>query len=126
MLPRSEWDYALGPPFLAMNERIHASVPLENWSPAQVVSVKSMMLPVLEPWKLTERPIPALPEIPTDMNSAVCSKGCIDNSTWEKFVRGVPVLVPAEQTVVVELEALELTTGFLRLEFDSSSTVKVK
>jgi alpha-L-rhamnosidase len=126
MLPRSEWDYALGPPFLAMNERIHASLLLENWCPAQVVSVKSMMLPILEPWKLAKRPIPPLPEIPTDMNSAVCSKGCIDKSTWETFVRGVPVSIPAERTVVVELEAIELTTGFLRLEFDSSSTTKIR
>lgn len=126
MLPRSEWNYALGPPFLSLNERTYASNLLGNWYPAQIVSVKSMMLPVLEPWKLSERPIPALPEIPMDMNRAVRSEGCIDKPTWDKFANGEPVVIPAEQTVTVELEATKLTTGFLRLEFDSSSMVEVR
>ncbi|KAK5049544.1 hypothetical protein LTR84_004473 [Exophiala bonariae] len=126
MQPRSEWNYAFGPPFLAMNERVNASTSSETWYPAQVMSVKSMMLPVLEPWKLTERPIPTLPEILMEMHSAVRMEGCIDKYRWNEFVKGVALSIPARQTVVVELDSLELTTGFLRLEFESLSTVEIR
>lgn len=98
------------------------------WTTAQIVSIKSMMLPVLEPWKLTERSIPALPEIERSFDNVVMSSGSLPLSSWKDLIDGKSNLhVPANETVVVEVQVAELTTGFLTLKClaGSGATLKV-
>ena len=136
MVPRSEWNYALGPPFLVMNERVDARQTESHWehsradvwTAAQIVSVKSMMLPVLEPWKLTERSIPALPEVELSFENIVMCSGSLPVISWKDMIHGKSNLhIPANETVVVEVQVSELTTGFLTLRClaGPGATVKV-
>jgi len=96
MIPRSEWNYALSPPFLAPYERVNGSLTqydwhtsdADLWSPAKVMSATAMILPVLKPWKLVQRPIPALPEVFIRFYSAVTCLGSIPPSEWNDFIQG--------------------------------------
>jgi alpha-L-rhamnosidase len=124
MISRSEWNYALGPPFLALNERVNGNMMqcdwhtsnTDLWSPAKVMSKTAMMLPVLEPWRLVERPISALPEVFKHFHSAVTCVGSIPLTKWNDFIQSRSGLeVPAQENVTLELQTLELTTGFINL-----------
>jgi alpha-L-rhamnosidase len=136
MIPREEWNYALGPPFLVMNERVDATQLESNWehstadvwTTAQIVSTKSMMLPVLEPWKLPERSIPPIPEVERFFDNVVTCSGSLPVFSWKDLIHGKSSLhIPANETVVVEVQVAELTTGFLNLKClaGSSATIKV-
>jgi hypothetical protein len=57
-----------------------------DWAPAIINSVKPKMMPMLEPWKLYERPVPALPENPRQFEKAVACNGPVTLDQWNRFL----------------------------------------
>ena len=85
------------------------------------------MLPILEPRRLAQQPMPALPEVFNHSYSAVTCLGSIPLSKWKDFVQGNSSLdVPAQESVTVELQTLELTTGFVNLRRLGGSGVCIR
>ena len=127
IIPHSEWNFILGPPFLSNNERVEEALQLSGWNlPGfddsgwenailQFRPVK--MLPMVSPWKLAPRPIPALPEIPGGFDRVVQCQGSVTPEQWNEFVKkDTPVTIPGGQTVTVDIETASLTTAFITLE----------
>ncbi|KAJ9660829.1 hypothetical protein H2198_002368 [Neophaeococcomyces mojaviensis] len=136
---RAEWNYILGPPFLSLDERVdlskaesnwHSSdsCDLSRWKPAVPAVPPVKMMPVLEPWKLHERPIPLLPEVPQKFVGALrTSDSSPALQEWTDLLLGEEqhVVVQAGQTVWVEIEASTLTTGFLEFDFSGGTETEV-
>lgn len=134
---RSEWNYALGPPFLSLSEHVDGeklapgwTSPIYDdttWPKSAKATVKSKMLPILEPWSLVERPIPILPEIETTFDSALkVSSGSLE--PWNELLRNKSqTKIPANSTVMVDIKARTLTTDFLQLSCvgNAGATVKI-
>ncbi|KAJ5757923.1 uncharacterized protein N7511_006617 [Penicillium nucicola] len=127
IIPHSEWNYLLGPPFMSNNERVSEAKSFSGWKlPAfddttwesailQFRPVK--MLPIQRPWKLTERPIPALPEIQGRFDGIVKCEGSLTHQHWNDFIKGEQeLIVPAGQTVTVDIECTSMTTAFVNLQ----------
>ena len=125
---RSEWNYILGPPFLSLDERVDLSkahsdvqdgkVDLSQWSMAVPAVTPVKMMPVLEPWKLFERPIPLIPEIPKSFHKALKCAGSPDLQQWNDLLcDSKPLVIGADQAVSVEFESSVLTTGFVEFDF---------
>ena len=82
---------------------------------------------MLEPRKLYERPIPALPEVPGRFEKALTCVGQLSLEQWNEFLRdGKPIQIPSHAKVAVEIQAQVLTTGFLRLECEGPAGTNVK
>lgn len=89
------------------------------WSAAEVVTIKTKMMPVLDHRKLFERPIPVLPETEERFKKAVQSTtpDSIDLQKWNELLSNDrAVTIPQDTTVSVDIQAEKLTTGFLELE----------
>ncbi|KAJ5533210.1 hypothetical protein N7494_009762 [Penicillium frequentans] len=127
IIPHSEWNYLLGPPFMSNNERVTEAKKLSGWKRAafddttwesaifQFRPVK--MLPIQRPWKLEPRPIPELPEIPGRFDGVVKCEGSITNAQWNSFIKGEEdLIVPAGETVSVDIECASLTTAFVNFQ----------
>jgi hypothetical protein len=136
-MPRSEWNYILGPSFLCNNERVDGAKMPSGWhdldfddSPwpfAVTQTAKSKMLPTLNPWRLTERPIPMLPEVPSKFRGAVKCSGSIQLNQWNSFFQQEsPIVIPSQQTIVVEVETSVLTTGFLVFRSQGGKATRVR
>ncbi|QDS72372.1 hypothetical protein FKW77_008344 [Venturia effusa] len=137
LVPYSEWNYLLGPPFMANSERIYGDFIDQNWhasdldeslwKPAVSQSLEVKMLPVLNPWKLAPRPIPALPETPKHFSAATKCTGSADLHTWKDFLlEDTAITVAANATSVVDVDASTLTTGFLSLRFRGGRGAKLR
>ncbi|KAM0313576.1 hypothetical protein ACHAO8_005380 [Botrytis cinerea] len=129
LLPSSKWDFRMGPPFLDLNEEIHANNKLLGWREvefddacwknAEIRTMKRKMSPMLDPRKLTPRPIPHLPEISRRFDNAVT---CSENSSlsdWNMLLQNDrPMKLAAGTNSIVEIESNSLTTGFLEFSFE--------
>ncbi|KAL4862365.1 hypothetical protein BDV12DRAFT_207293 [Aspergillus spectabilis] len=136
IIPHSEWNFILGPPFLSNNERVAATGDLTGWGKPgfddcswenailQFRPVK--MLPIQRPWELVPRPIPLLPEQPGLFGGVVKCQGSVSHDRWRAFIRGEePLVVPSGETVTADVECASLTTAFVSLQCagGSGSTV---
>ncbi|KAJ5929233.1 hypothetical protein N7454_007081 [Penicillium verhagenii] len=132
IIPHSEWNYLLGPPFMSNNERVTEASALSGWDRAtfddsawqsaifQFRPVK--MLPIQRPWKLEPRPIPDLPEISGRFDGIVKCQGSISKTQWNGFIKGDgDLIIPAGDTVVVDIECSSLTTAFINLKCGEGS-----
>ncbi|KAJ5653665.1 hypothetical protein N7490_000668 [Penicillium lividum] len=127
IIPHSEWNYLLGPPFMSNNERVAEAKALSGWKQAafdettwqdavfQFRPVK--MLPIQCPWKLEPRPIPELPEIPGRFDRVVKCEGSTTHTQWSSFIKGEEeLIIPAGETVTVDIECASLTTAFVNFQ----------
>ncbi|PYH89227.1 Six-hairpin glycosidase [Aspergillus ellipticus CBS 707.79] len=128
IVPQAEWNYLLGPPFLSNNERSQEAPALAGWhrpgyddsawSAAVWQSPAVKMLPMVSPWTLHPRPIPALPEIPRRFDGVTHTTGCVTADQWRALIRAdQPVVVPAGERVRVDLGVDSLTTAFVEVPF---------
>lgn len=126
IIPHSEWNFILGPPFLSNNERNTEAARLTGWeSPnfddsawgnavLQFRPVK--MLPIQSPWKLAPRPIPDLPEVDGRFDGVVKCQGAVTKDQWSCLLKeDRPIEVPAGSKVTVDIESQSLTTAFVTL-----------
>ncbi|PVH79622.1 glycoside hydrolase family 78 protein [Cadophora sp. DSE1049] len=139
IVPRSEWNFALGPAFLGLSERVDGRLVDKGWElpdyddsawkHAVPSSMKATMLPVLEPWSLNPRPIPMLPEIESTFDTTLVAKGFGQAvEAWNELLRNQKTVeLPAGSTFVVEVESKVLTTGFIRLlcSGDAAATINI-
>ncbi|CEO59503.1 hypothetical protein PMG11_04177 [Penicillium brasilianum] len=127
IIPYSEWNFILGPPFLSNHERLAEAQELtewelpgyddSRWENAIFPFHPAKMLPMTSPWKLAPRPIPALPETFRRFDGVVKCEGSIAQDQWTGFVKeNGPVVIPAGETVTVDIEVSSLTTGFITLQ----------
>lgn len=134
--PRSEWNYILGPPFLSLDERVDfeksipewksADLDVTKWSSAVNACPPTKMMPAMEPWKLYERPIPHLPEVPREFECAVKSMGSVGIDSWNRLLHAAEgVQIGAYETITVDFESHVLTTGFLDYNFIGGADAEV-
>ncbi|KAL4956635.1 Six-hairpin glycosidase-like protein [Aspergillus filifer] len=138
ILPSSEWNRALGPAFLQINEEVAGNLGVGNWLDnafddshwldAVRSTMKVPMLPITEPWRLVPRPIPLLPETPGRFNGIVK----IDpvNSTiekkWTDLILGDDIVeIAANTTTTVIFDNDTLITAFLELSFKGGASSKI-
>lgn len=139
MARREDWNYGLGPPFMALHEHVDAarSPPSwrsaaggsdpATWPAAAVVTTRSMMLPCLEPWKLARRPIPPMTEIPGRFDRVVrCSDPAIASAWTELVLHGTALDLPPQTTAWVELEVDHYATAYTVLQLVSGKGAQVK
>lgn len=137
IIPISEWNFLLGPPFLSLNESADLEAAIvdwqsvdfddSSWSTAVVQSTKAKMLPALLPWRLYPRPIPALPELPRNFDNALKATGSIQLQQWNDFFqREIPIHIAAGESALVEFESSVLTTGFLVLKCRGGYKTKIR
>ncbi|KAK0383022.1 hypothetical protein NLU13_8938 [Sarocladium strictum] len=136
-----DWNYALGPPFMALNEHVDGRIrrtdwatPLNDpeketmeWPPVKIMTMRSMMMPVLDPWKLVERPIPPMEETEGRFDSVIrCSEPSM-LSSWENLIRnGVPLDVQPQTTVWVELDVKQYTTAYMNLQCSAGASSRLE
>jgi hypothetical protein len=131
LVPNSEWDFRLGPPFVSLWERSDGRLAPQHWLDADFndaewgnavpSTMAAMMSPILDSRKLSPRPIPALTETPSTFDRVACCSGSggPTKSEWEALITSSkPICIGSQATVTVDLEASELTTGFLELCLD--------
>ncbi len=75
------------------------------------------MFKSISPGSITKRPIPPMYETPRQLHHTVCTRQSIFTlAQWDAFLTGKsPLTIPLNTREVVELDAGELTTGFLQL-----------
>lgn len=93
------------------------------WSAAIPATPQRKMSPMVDPWRLFPRGIPLLPEITTRFDGVVrCSDPNLTEA-WRQLLSGDAAFdIPAKSTHWVEIEANQLTTGFLDLCMTSNET----
>lgn len=93
------------------------------WSAAIPATPQRKMSPMVDPWRLFPRSIPLLPEITTRFDGVVrCSEPKLVDA-WRQLLSGDSAIdIPANSTHWVEIEASQLTTGFLDLSVTSKET----
>lgn len=93
-----------------------------SWTEAVFISARSLMMPMLEPRKLCERPIPELPEIESRFLCAIKSTAGLDQHDLDGLLlKDKPITVPANTEITIDIQAEVLTTGFIRLDCDSGA-----
>ncbi|PQE16472.1 hypothetical protein CJF30_00003168 [Rutstroemia sp. NJR-2017a BBW] len=128
LVPASEWDLRLGPPFLDLSEKVYAEPKQESWTEfdfddgewmeSEIRTVKRKMSPMLDPRRLTPRPIPHLPEISKRFDDVVTCSDDTYIEDWRKLLRDDrPMKLAAGSISVVEIESEVLTTGFIEFDF---------
>ncbi|MFD0714813.1 alpha-L-rhamnosidase C-terminal domain-containing protein [Paenibacillus sp. GCM10027626] len=87
------------------------------WSPAAEISAAyDPTYGQLSPWPLAPRPIPPLYEVERGFRKVMRSEGFgAEQPTFHLLSSGRPYTVPAGGKVMIELDAGELTTGYLQL-----------
>ncbi|OJJ67842.1 hypothetical protein ASPBRDRAFT_47343 [Aspergillus brasiliensis CBS 101740] len=137
IIPQTEWNYLLGPPFLSNNERVEEDPSLTGWQlpgyddaawdQAVVQSNAVKMLPMMSPWKLTPRPIPELPEVPGRFDGIVKATGPVSTDQWNALIRedNKPVVIPADTRVTVDLSVDALMTAFVNFTFSGGAGAQV-
>jgi GNAT superfamily N-acetyltransferase len=134
ILSSSEWNRALGPAFMQINEEVDGSLAVEGWLDgdyddsawldAERSSLKTPMLPILEPWRLVPRSIPLFPETEGRFSAIVKPSseqpGLDLAGSWRSLLRndgsGIVEIPPNTRTAVI-LENESLITAFLELRF---------
>lgn len=120
------WDYRLGPQFLRLNENVDGrNLPRywlkedfddTAWPMAICATPHRKMSPIIDPWRLTPRNIPVLPEIPCRFDGVVTSSDAALTESWMALLSGdSKVQVPGNSVYWVEVESSILTTGFIDL-----------
>ncbi|GLA20476.1 hypothetical protein AnigIFM62618_009050 [Aspergillus niger] len=136
IIPQTEWNYLLGPPFLSNNERVEEDQTITGWQMpgyddaawdrAVFQSNAVKMLPMVSPWKLAPRPIPDLPELPGRFGGVVKATGSVSEDDWNALIReGQPVVIPADARVTVDLSVGALMTAFVNFAFRGGAGTKV-
>ncbi|PYI20845.1 alpha-L-rhamnosidase [Aspergillus japonicus CBS 114.51] len=136
VIPHAGWNFLLGPPFMANNERVEEDPALRGWhdagyddsawESAVVQSNAVKMMPIVSHWQLSPRPIPPLPEIPCRFDGVAKSSGAIAAEDWEALLSaGQPVVVPAGESVTVDLSVDSLMTAFINLAFSGGSGARL-
>ncbi|RAH67106.1 putative rhamnosidase B [Aspergillus aculeatinus CBS 121060] len=136
IVPHAEWNFLLGPPFMANNERVEEDPALcgwqdagyddSAWEAAVVQSNAVKMMPIVSHWQLSPRPIPPLPEIPCGFDGVAKSSGVARAEDWQALVSsGQPVVIPAGESVKVDLSVDELMTAFINLSFSGGSGAQI-
>ncbi|KAL4979635.1 Six-hairpin glycosidase-like protein [Aspergillus desertorum] len=145
ILPSSKWNRALGPAFMQINEEVNGSLAEGGWLDgdyddsawldAERSSMKTPMLPILEPWRLVPRSIPLFPEVEGRFSSIIKANSEPSELDLEESWRvllpnggsGVVEISPNTRTTVV-VENESLITAFLELKFrggaDSTITIR--
>ncbi|KAL3488954.1 Six-hairpin glycosidase-like protein [Aspergillus germanicus] len=147
ILPASEWNRALGPPFLCINEEVDAAKEERgwllpdfddsHWDTAVKSSITVPMLPVGEPWRLVPRSIPALPEVAGRFKGVVRVESSssepegrdfgLEKEAWTSLIQNdTPVTIPANTTTNVILESETIITAFLHFSFRGGSASKIQ
>ncbi|KAJ0413794.1 Six-hairpin glycosidase-like protein [Aspergillus carlsbadensis] len=130
ILPATEWNRALGPPFLCINEEVdaereergwlRADFDDSHWDSAVRSSITVPMLPVNEPWRLVPRSIPVLPEIRGRFMGVV-------GVAWKALIHtDTPLTIPANTTTSVILSSETLVTAFLHFSFRRGAASKIQ
>ncbi|KXJ85636.1 Six-hairpin glycosidase-like protein [Microdochium bolleyi] len=139
MANRRDWNYALGPPFMVLDESVDGRKQYLNWrapssitetarwAQATVVSMRSMMMPILEPWKLVERPIPPMEEKEGCFDGVVCCSDPSMLASWTKLIQeDAAFTLPALTTAWVEFETKQYTTAYLSLQCAAGAGSRVE
>lgn len=103
------------------------------WSSAIVISETIRNAGILTPWQLTPRPIPPLYETQAAFKRIMrrVEPAGIEADREKLFFSGKPadsepLLVPANSSYIVELDAGELTTGYLRMELVQGAGARIR
>ncbi|KAL4796613.1 Six-hairpin glycosidase-like protein [Aspergillus venezuelensis] len=138
ILPSSEWNRALGPAFLQINEEVDGNLIVGNWLntgfdeshwlDATRSTMKVPMLPITEPWRLVPRSIPLLPEEPGRFSAVV--KVDPPNSAIETKLGGLiakdeEIEFAANTTTTIIFENENLITAFLELSFKGGAGSRI-
>lgn len=133
------WNPALGPSFIATNERVDGSRADLGWLDAEFddctwicaikFSMKAPMLPIMEPRRLVERSIPHFPEVLMQFKSTIeRGKTSEDEAQqWNRLLfHDQPRLIDANSRVIVTFDSAALTTGSLHLRFRGGAAGKIR
>ncbi|KAL3474747.1 Six-hairpin glycosidase-like protein [Aspergillus californicus] len=130
-----EWNPALGPAFLLINEDVDGSKAERGWTgltfddstwdTAAKSTMKVPMLPILEPWRLVPRSIPLLPEIPGRFCGVINASHGLGEKWRGLVLRDGVVEIPPRTTASVVLENQTLTTAFLDFGFRGGAASKI-
>lgn len=88
----------------------------ENWENAISYNIDTDN-GILSPWQLTERSIPLMKEEEKRLKGVErVIDSIISKEVWNSLIQeGIPITIPPKSKVAVELDAEELTTGFIYL-----------
>ncbi|KAL5044108.1 hypothetical protein BDW71DRAFT_209710 [Aspergillus fruticulosus] len=145
ILSSSEWNRALGPAFMQINEEVNGTLAERGWLDgdyddsawldAKRSSMKTPMLPILEPWRLVPRPIPLFPEVEGHFSNIINPEsepsGLDLEGSWRRLIRsdgsGIEKISPNTRATVI-LENESLITAFLELKFrgGAGSTIAIR
>ncbi|KAL4938822.1 hypothetical protein BDV06DRAFT_231525 [Aspergillus oleicola] len=138
ILPSSQWNRALGPAFLQINEEVDGGLAVGNWLDtdfddsgwldAVQSTIKVPMLPITEPWRLVPRSVPLLPETRRKFNGVVKIDPAdpVIEGTWRGLIlRDEEVEIPVSTTTKVIFENEHLITAFLELSFKGGAGSKI-
>ncbi|GFN21000.1 hypothetical protein AtubIFM56815_011425 [Aspergillus tubingensis] len=136
IIPQTEWNYLLGPPFLSNNERAEEDQTITGWQmpgyddatwdKAVFQSNAVKMLPIVSPWKLAPRPIPDLPEVEGSFDGIVKATGSVSEDEWTSLIReDQPVVIPADTHITVDLSVEALMTAFVSFAFSGGAGAKI-
>lgn len=98
-----------------------------NWLPASPYQFDTLH-GNLKPWVLTERVIPLMKEENRRFSSVqrVIDSEASTEAWLDLLYRDVPLTVPAHSRVIAELDAGELTTGFLQFAMSQGAEAKIR
>ncbi|KAF2226019.1 alpha-L-rhamnosidase [Elsinoe ampelina] len=112
--------------FLHINERGTVS-PSEQTSEIVRYNIKTLN-GELSPWRLMPRGLPMPEESKATFEKAEVRQSDVPEENWQSFLKGKTIVLPANSTHKVELQATVHSTAFLRWTFRaaSSSSIKMK
>lgn len=98
-----------------------------TWHSAIKSTMKTPMLPILDPWRLAERSIPHFPEIDTRFTSVARCDGELDAVRWHRLVQSSEAVeIPPNSQTTVVLGAASLTTAFLQFRFQGGAASRIR
>ncbi|KAL4968135.1 Six-hairpin glycosidase-like protein [Aspergillus stella-maris] len=138
ILPSSEWNRALGPAFLQINEDVDGNLAVgkwlntdfddSHWFDAVQATMKVPMLPITEPWRLVPRSIPLLPETSGRFSAVVkvdSPDSAIEGELGGLITQDEKIEFAANTTTTVIFENQNLITAFLELSFKGGANSKI-
>jgi hypothetical protein len=97
-----------------------------KWPPVNIITIRSMMMPALDPWKLAERPITPMEETEGRFDGVVCCSEPSMTDSWKNLIRnGVPLEVQPQTMVWVELEVKTYTTAYTKLQCSAGASSRL-